>query len=70
MKNHMFLSMILAQAEAVEARIPVELQVAHAARDSLELCDDLLKLREDTSSMSSPADAGLGAVGRCSGVGL
>jgi hypothetical protein len=62
-KNHMFLSMILAQAEAVEARIPVELQVAHAARDSLELCDDLLKLREDTSSMPSPADAGLGAVG-------
>ncbi|KAJ5460447.1 uncharacterized protein N7458_001999 [Penicillium daleae] len=62
-KNHMFLSMILAQAEAVEARIPVELQVAHAARDSLELCDDLLKLREDTSSMPSPVDAGLGAVG-------
>ncbi|RHZ51787.1 uncharacterized protein CDV56_102081 [Aspergillus thermomutatus] len=62
-KNHMFLSMILAQAEAVEAGVPVELQVARAARDSLELCNNLLKTREDTGSMPSPDDAGLAAAG-------
>lgn len=43
-KNHMFLSMILAQAEAVEAGMPVELEVARAARSSLELCN---KFAED-----------------------
>jgi hypothetical protein len=58
-KNHMFLSMILAQAEAVEAGIQVELQVARAARDSLELCDVLLKAIEGTRAMSSPENAGL-----------
>lgn len=62
-KNHMFLRMILAQAEAVEAGVPVELQVVRAARDSLELCNNLLKTREDTSSMPSPDDGGLGVAG-------
>ncbi|PKX93962.1 C6 zinc finger domain protein [Aspergillus novofumigatus IBT 16806] len=52
-KNHTFLSMILAQAEA--------LRVVRAARDSLELCNTLLKTREDTGSMPSPDDAGLAA---------
>ncbi|KAF7126148.1 hypothetical protein CNMCM5793_002570 [Aspergillus hiratsukae] len=63
-KNHMFPSMILAQAEAVEAGGEVEVRVARAARDSLELCDNLLKTREDTGSsrMPSPDDAGAGLV--------
>ncbi|KAF4211154.1 hypothetical protein CNMCM5878_003094 [Aspergillus fumigatiaffinis] len=64
-KNHMFLCMFLAQAEAVEAGEEVEVWVARAARDSLEFCDDLLKTREDTGSsqMASPDDAGLVAAG-------
>ncbi|GFF46664.1 hypothetical protein IFM58399_07852 [Aspergillus lentulus] len=64
-KNHMFLSMILAQAEAVEAGGEVEVWVARAARDSLELCDGLLKTREDAgpSRMASPDEAGLAAAG-------
>jgi hypothetical protein len=51
--------MILAQAEAIEAGTQVELQVALAARDSLELCDNLLKASEGTGAMSSPDDVGL-----------
>ncbi|EAW21219.1 C6 zinc finger domain protein [Aspergillus fischeri NRRL 181] len=64
-KNHMFLSMILAQAEAVEAGGEIELWVARAAKDSLELCDSLLKTREDTGSsrMASPDEAALVAAG-------
>ncbi|KAF7596503.1 hypothetical protein BBP40_001375 [Aspergillus hancockii] len=62
-KNVMFLSMILAQVDAVEAGGLVEVQVARAARDSLELCNTLLKTREDTGSIPSPDDAGLAATG-------
>lgn len=57
MKNNMFLCMILAQAQAIEAGVQVELQVARPARDGLELCDNLLKPREDTGAISSPDDA-------------
>ncbi|KAF4202326.1 hypothetical protein CNMCM8927_000273 [Aspergillus lentulus] len=65
-KNHMFLSMILAQAEAVEAGGEVEVWVVRAARDSLEQCDGLLMTREDTGPcrMASPDEAGLAAAGR------
>ncbi|KAK4240628.1 hypothetical protein C8A03DRAFT_41841 [Achaetomium macrosporum] len=38
-KSHMFLTMILAQAEAVEEGKEVEVEVARAARDSLEFCE-------------------------------
>jgi hypothetical protein len=55
----MFLSMSLAQVKAVEADKPVELQVIRAARDSLELCNNLLKTREDTPS---PDEVGLAAM--------
>ncbi|KKY37383.1 putative c6 zinc finger domain protein [Diaporthe ampelina] len=41
-KSHMFLSMVLAQGEAVEAALPVELEVARSARDSLQLCYGIL----------------------------
>lgn len=63
-KTHMFLNMVLAQVEAVEAGELVAWQVARAARDSLELCDTVLKTREDAnSSMPSPDDAALAAAG-------
>lgn len=44
-KSHMFLSMILAQVEALEADGPVELQVARAAKESLGFCHDILAAR-------------------------
>lgn len=64
-KSHMFLSMILAQVEAVEAGLPVELQVARSARDSLELCYGILSARASSlpASLMTPSDAGTGAAG-------
>ncbi|RAK70945.1 uncharacterized protein BO72DRAFT_473633 [Aspergillus fijiensis CBS 313.89] len=53
-KNHMFLRMILAQVEAVETGKAVEIEVARAARDSLELCNTMLQTREHGDSMLSP----------------
>ncbi|OJK04738.1 hypothetical protein ASPACDRAFT_49133 [Aspergillus aculeatus ATCC 16872] len=53
-KNHMFLRMILAQVEAVETGKAVEIEVARAARDSLELCNTILQTREHGGSMLSP----------------
>ncbi|RAL16211.1 fungal specific transcription factor domain-containing protein [Aspergillus homomorphus CBS 101889] len=60
-KNHMFLSMILAQVEAVEANKTVEVEVARGARDSLGLCNTLLQTREQ-SSMSSEEYAAIAAM--------
>ncbi|PGG99039.1 hypothetical protein GX51_06455 [Blastomyces parvus] len=37
LKTHMFLDIVLAQAEAVEVSVPVELQVAQDTRDNLKL---------------------------------
>lgn len=64
-KSHMFLCMTLAQVEAVEAGVPVELQVARGARDSLEFCHEILsaRTRDAPVSLASPADAGCGAAG-------
>lgn len=58
-KSYIFLSMILAQAEAVEAGVKVELQAARPAKGSLELCDGLLKGIEGARAMPSPENAGL-----------
>ncbi|ETN45873.1 uncharacterized protein HMPREF1541_00054 [Cyphellophora europaea CBS 101466] len=44
-KNHMFLSMVLAQAGALEAGEPSRLKLAQAAHDSLEYCNRLLQSR-------------------------
>ena len=41
-KNHPFLSMVLAEVEAAETGAPVELKVAEAARNSLHFCHQLL----------------------------
>ncbi|KAI3401796.1 hypothetical protein diail_8174 [Diaporthe ilicicola] len=63
-KAHMFLCMTLAQVEAVEAGVPVELRVARGARDSLELCYGILRARtENISSLPSPDGAGPVAAG-------
>ncbi|KAG6365763.1 hypothetical protein INS49_007374 [Diaporthe citri] len=64
-KSHMFLRMILAQVEAVEAGVPVELEVARGTRDSLEFCYGILSLRATSipESSAAPADAGVVASG-------
>ena len=54
--------MILTQVKAVEAQKPVKLQVARAEIDSVELCNNLLKTREDTSSIPSPDELGVTAM--------
>ncbi|KAI1090189.1 fungal-specific transcription factor domain-containing protein [Rostrohypoxylon terebratum] len=51
-KGPMFLSMILAQAEAMEEGVSCDLKVAQSAKDSLELCYDILQAR--TGTMPSP----------------
>ncbi|KAF5657018.1 C6 zinc finger domain-containing protein [Fusarium heterosporum] len=50
-KSHMFLSMMLGQAEAIETDSSIPLQLARTARDSLELCYGLLKARVEKSSL-------------------
>lgn len=64
-KSHMFLSMILAQVEAMEAGLSVELGVARSARDSLEFCYGVLSARaKDVSdSLATLADADVAAAG-------
>ncbi|KAI1075965.1 hypothetical protein F5B20DRAFT_573085 [Whalleya microplaca] len=66
-KLHMFLSMILAQTEAIEAGTSCDFKIARSARDSLQLCHDLLQTRASTISLSSPNDAGLPLAGLDSG---
>ncbi|KAI1379303.1 hypothetical protein F4677DRAFT_442283 [Hypoxylon crocopeplum] len=61
-KSHMFVSMILAQAEAMEAGIPCELKIAQSTKDSLELCYELIKARAGGAS-PYPSDAGLTPMG-------
>lgn len=39
--------------------LSIELEVAQAARNILEVCDNMLKRSEDTSSLTSPDDTGL-----------
>lgn len=46
-KSHFFLSIVLAQVEAVEQGREVEVEVARAARDSLEFCEGLLAARAE-----------------------
>ncbi|CAI4213219.1 unnamed protein product [Parascedosporium putredinis] len=50
-KGHMFLQMILAQAEAKEAGVPCELHIATAARESLELCYGVLRERAEVARL-------------------
>ncbi|KAK7738622.1 hypothetical protein SLS62_011342 [Diatrype stigma] len=64
-KNHMFLSMILAQAGAVEeGGVGVERRIAQSGRDSLEFCHGLLQTWLATVALSSPgpSDAALTSI--------
>ncbi|KAJ5547147.1 hypothetical protein N7494_004732 [Penicillium frequentans] len=58
-KIHMFLSMILAQTEATEKGVPCELMIAQGARDSLQLCHDLLQTQAGTEPVPYYDDAGV-----------
>ncbi|KAI1860400.1 uncharacterized protein JN550_011552 [Neoarthrinium moseri] len=69
-KSHMFLKMILAQVGALENGKPVELEVARAARDSLEFCLGLLKTRAAHIDTGSPFEADLMVAGMDMGQGL
>jgi len=64
-KSHLFLSMILAQAEAVEFNRPVELEVAKRGLESIRLCYDILRTRatigiDDLLCVSPDDDFGFG----------
>lgn len=51
-KNHTFLSMILAEAESIEQNTPTELAIAQSARDSLFVCHELLLAQQDSTPTS------------------
>jgi hypothetical protein len=58
-KSHMFLSMVLAQVEANETGTSCEFKIAQSAKDSLELCHNLLRTRADTVPLLCPSDMAL-----------
>ncbi|KAI0128250.1 hypothetical protein F4776DRAFT_201282 [Hypoxylon sp. NC0597] len=58
-KGPMFLNMVVAQAEAIEAGTECELKVAQAAKNSLEQCYDMLRARVGTISSPCPTNTGL-----------
>ncbi|KAM0206319.1 hypothetical protein ACHAQI_008420 [Fusarium lateritium] len=55
-KTHMFLSMILGQAEAIETDSSIPLEIARSARDSLESSYGVLQLRVDKATLGSNQD--------------
>ncbi|KAM0246009.1 hypothetical protein ACHAP5_004980 [Fusarium lateritium] len=55
-KTHMFLSMILGQAEAIETDSSIPLEIARNARDSLESSYGVLKTRVDKATLCSNQD--------------
>jgi hypothetical protein len=55
-KTHMFLSMILGQAEAIETDSSIPLQIAQSARDSLETSYSVLRMRADKVTLCSNHD--------------
>ncbi|KAK3723548.1 hypothetical protein LTR37_001800 [Vermiconidia calcicola] len=50
-KNHMFLSMMVADAGAIEKGDSRDLKIAQSARSSLQLCHDLLRAQSGTASV-------------------
>lgn len=59
-KNHMFMSMVLAQVEAMEEDLSCELKVSQSGRDSLLFCRDLLRAWERTTTSSNANNMGFG----------
>lgn len=60
-KGHMFLRMIMAQVEATEAGVSCEAKIAQSARDSLELCHDLIRQQVEQESLVFTGEADLGS---------
>lgn len=54
-KNPMFLSMVMTQAETIEQGRPSQLIMAQAARDSLQGCYEILQARENALFLSDQA---------------
>lgn len=54
-KSHMFMKMILAQVSCIEKGIPCEHEVAKGARDSLQLCYEMLMERSGNSTVPTPS---------------
>ena len=52
-KNHMFLSAALAEAEAIESGASREVKIAESARDSVRFCYDLLQSQASSSGLPS-----------------
>lgn len=57
-KTHVFLSMVLAQVEAVEDGSAVEAAIAKSGKDSLVFCHDLLLTLASKSATLTPDDVG------------
>ncbi|KAK2763114.1 hypothetical protein FQN54_009749 [Arachnomyces sp. PD_36] len=55
-KSHMFLSMVMAQAQAIETGAPVKVKIAQSAKDSLEYCHNLLQARAEILSLTYADD--------------
>ena len=53
-KTHMFLAMVLAQVDATERAASYQLPIARSAKDSLDLCYDLLKSQAGAEYAFSP----------------
>lgn len=57
-KMHLFLSMVLAQVEAVEDGSAVKAAIAKSGKDSLVFCHDLLRTLASKSATLTPDDVG------------
>ncbi|KAF2664930.1 hypothetical protein BT63DRAFT_464183 [Microthyrium microscopicum] len=55
-KSHMFLSMVLAQVEALETNNTLEQKIALSARDRLQLCHDTLLPQVESTSSNTPLE--------------
>lgn len=55
-KNHTFLSMIIAEVESIEEGSSTEFEIAQSARNSVQFCHDLLLAQVDSGSVSGLND--------------
>ncbi|GKT49034.1 uncharacterized protein ColSpa_09215 [Colletotrichum spaethianum] len=66
-KGHVFLSMVMAQVDAIEAGVPGDLKIARNAKESVDLCYSLLQeqasIVTDIEFGSSPSDFDAGQRG-------
>jgi hypothetical protein len=58
-KSHMFLYMMMAQVEAIEAGTSQEFNIAQGAVNSLKLCLGLLRTQADAATVPCPNDSSL-----------